>query len=636
MQFEEDIPPSCQLRVCLHGPLDVWQRDAAGTWKLVAKDAWGKGRAARSVFKRLLTAPGRRLARGTMQDDLWPDSDNFELADKTVYNAVNQIRRVIGKIALRTIEAAYELADQSLIWTDRDACEALLKEAENQGRSSLQALPLLERALEYLQRGELLEGESGTWVYSLRKHSEDRLRQCRLWLAQAYEEQGKLWQAGEQYRAMVLKEPPDEEALQHWLEMLVRHGKRQEALKCYQDTKEAWEVRGFTLSNVLEQQVAALSKQPNLFSISPIQPTDSILLLKKQDLEEQNMNYSRRQMLQNALAAACTMLTLSPYKFLQPEKRERLLASIHSPSYLDEAVLDDFSEITKRYWRLSANASLQLLYGLFGLFQDITQFLGASQTPAVSEKLYLLSSEVAQLLGKTLFDLRDYPLALSYYGFALKAALEGHNYDLWAVSLGRMGLLLLSNNQPQQALTLLEEARCFPIQSPKIYSWHAAIEAEAHSYLGDTSSCRKALARAKDTSEATFLETDVYATGFTKARLASYEGSCYLRLNQPEDALQVLEHALKLIDPAAIRRLSRLLTYLGKTHILLGHEQRAYEYAYQALELTCQTQSLDILSHVRKLRDTFSTKGNASYTKELDQRIEEAHIVIARSGRFYG
>jgi TolA-binding protein len=39
------------------------------------------------------------------------------------------------------------------------------------------------------------------------------LRQARLWLVESYEAQGKLWQAGEQYRAMVLTNPSDEEAL---------------------------------------------------------------------------------------------------------------------------------------------------------------------------------------------------------------------------------------------------------------------------------------------------------------------------------------------------------------------------------------------------------------------------------------
>ena len=210
------------------------------------------------------------------------------------------------------------------------------------------------------------------------------------------------------------------------------------------------------------------------------------------------------------------------------------------------------------------------------------------------------------------------------------------NGTRYSGSLGRMGLLLLSNDQPQQAVTLLEEAQGVPIQSLKIRSWHAVIEAEAYSYLGNSSACRKALAHAKDTSEATFLEADIYATGFTRARLASYEGSCYLRLNQPESALPVLEQALLLIDPAAIRRLARLLTYLGQVHIRLEHERQAYEYASQALDLTCQTQSLDILRHVRKLRDDFLTRGESSYTKDLDRHIEETQAVIAAVGGFHG
>jgi DNA-binding SARP family transcriptional activator len=168
IQLEQDIPSSCRLRVFLYGPLEVRKRTADGTWKPVEKEAWGKGRVARSVFKRLLAAPGRRLSRGAIQDDLWPEIENFELADKNVYNAINQIRRVTGKALVRTVETSYEITDQPLIWLDQDACEALLKEAENRGYTSLQALPLLEEALGYLERGELLEGESGTWVYGPR------------------------------------------------------------------------------------------------------------------------------------------------------------------------------------------------------------------------------------------------------------------------------------------------------------------------------------------------------------------------------------------------------------------------------------------------------------------------------------
>jgi DNA-binding SARP family transcriptional activator len=241
----------------------VWRRDADGTWKPIEKEAWGKGRPTRSVFKRLLATPGRRLSRGRLAEDLWPDVEDFEPADKYLYNAMSVIRSVIGKDLVKTWEAIYELADQSLIWVDSDACEALLKEAENRGHASIEALPLLEQAVKYLERGELLEGESGTWVYGLRKKSEDVLRQGRLWLAEGYEVQGKLLQAGFQYRAILQTVPLDEDALQQWMGMLQRHGRPQEALKCYQDVKSVVEAQGFALSPAIEKQAAILAERSN-------------------------------------------------------------------------------------------------------------------------------------------------------------------------------------------------------------------------------------------------------------------------------------------------------------------------------------------------------------------------------------
>lgn len=149
---------------------------------------------------------------------------------------------------------------------------------------------------------------------------------------------------------------------------------------------------------------------------------------------------------------------------------------------------------------------------------------------SLSQELLSLSGEAAQLLGKTLFDLRDYSLAFSYYTFALKAASEAQNYNLWATALGRMSLLLLSTSQPQQAISLFQEVQTAPIRSTKVQAWCMAIEAEAYSYTGDLSSCTNALQRAKDIAGDSLSGTDPYATGLTRSRLASYEGSCYLRL----------------------------------------------------------------------------------------------------------
>ncbi len=77
MQVEQDIPASVLVRVYLLGPLDICKRDTSGIWKLVAKEQWKKSKPARTIFKRLLVQPGRRLSRGTIEDDLWAETDNL-------------------------------------------------------------------------------------------------------------------------------------------------------------------------------------------------------------------------------------------------------------------------------------------------------------------------------------------------------------------------------------------------------------------------------------------------------------------------------------------------------------------------------------------------------------------------------
>src|SRR5258707_2659695 len=225
------------LRVYLLGPLEVSRRDADGSWKIIEKKQWRNSRPARSVFKRLLATPGRRLSRGQLIDDVWPATD-FELADKKyLYTAISVIHGIIGKDLVTTWESSYELAGQARIWVDIDACEQLCKMAENQGSERADVVPVLEEALAYLERGEYLEREDGRWRYSLQTRAEDLLKQCRLWLAEGYAQQGKTWQAGEQYRALCQMLPPDEAALPGWMAMLVHQGKRQGALRGYQEGK---------------------------------------------------------------------------------------------------------------------------------------------------------------------------------------------------------------------------------------------------------------------------------------------------------------------------------------------------------------------------------------------------------------
>jgi DNA-binding SARP family transcriptional activator len=630
-QKDMDIPSSCRLRVFLYGPLEVWKREDSGTWKLVDKAAWGKGRAARSVFKRLLAAPGRRLSRGSIQDDLWPESENFELADKTVYNAINQIRRITGKELVRTVETSYEVADQSVIWVDCDACEALLKAAENRGYTSPEALALLERALASFERGELLEGESGTWVYGLRKKSEDMLRQCRLWLAHAYEAHGKLWQAGEQYRALCQQMPPDEEALQRWITMLMRQGKLQDARKCFQDMKRIVEEQGVTLSPAIEQLVASLAEQGQPGHIHPIIPG--------QDLEEQNMGLSRRNFVQSILGAASTAFC---FEDLYPdlETLDRLSKALRPSSELDETTIGRLEMITRdrRYEFVGSEGQTwrELFQEMSGHLRIITQLLERHNN---NSHLRTLAGETALLLGDILFNAGENRAADQYYQVALTACGE-EGALLRTVILGRQAFIPIYDGHPEKALPLLNEAQQVApaTTADLIVSWLWAITAEAYAHLGNDTECFQALRKAHvllergRTGEVTLsFQPKVAPAIFSAARFCNYQGTCNLYLNRSEAAQEALSKQLAYAEKQGqIHHKSIALTDLALSFAQQSAIRQAYKYVTDALNCVEQTRSIRVFQRILNVRQTLNPWENTSYIKNMDAQIRNTALCLAR------
>ncbi len=125
---------------------------------------------------------------------------------------------------------------------------------------------------------------------------------------------------------------------------------------------------------------------------------------------------THRQMLHDLLMLASTVLVLSPYA------RWPLGESETSSLTLITTAIDELEGMTEHYWRLCANTSLDLLGNLVEHFRTIIQLLKQVQARDTIQRLCSLAGEIAQILGKTLFDLHEYALAWSYYTFSLKAA----------------------------------------------------------------------------------------------------------------------------------------------------------------------------------------------------------------------
>jgi transcriptional regulator with XRE-family HTH domain len=345
-------------------------------------------------------------------------------------------------------------------------------------------------------------------------------------------------------------------------------------------------------------------------------------------VETLDMIRSRRQFLQELLNTACTALILSPYVELSPESIDRFVKAIAAPARLDTSVLQDLEAITRSFWKLRANTTLDLLGGVQEHFHAIVHLLKHPLPSAPSRHLCALAGEIAQMLGQMLFDVRELALAWPYYTMSVHAAQAAGDQELWATGLGRMSLLLTFDGRPQQGLALLDRAKHFDLQSARIRCWLAAIEAEAQAHLGNVSACLQALERAKQIQAREPLGEDRYAVGMNASRLAGYEGACFARLQQPSRALPALQHAMDLLDAEAIRRRSSILTDMGLAYAQQGEVWEACRVAGEALVITAQTRSLRVFSQVRTLRSALEPWKESAPVQELEQQMSNTLAVI--------
>jgi transcriptional regulator with XRE-family HTH domain len=340
------------------------------------------------------------------------------------------------------------------------------------------------------------------------------------------------------------------------------------------------------------------------------------------ELDTLDIIQSRRQVLQGLLNAACATLTLSPYTFLDVEQGERLEKALLNPSRVDMEMVGDLFTITRRYWRLCANSSIDLLSGISGHFTTLIQLLKEAHPTSTYRQLCSLAGESAQLLGKTLHDLREYHLAWTYYVFSIKAAKEAGNAALQVCGLGRMALLLIYWDRPQHALPLVQEAQHYVGTHARLQSWLAAIEAEIYAHLDNADASARALDVSREITVHFSLENDRYFTGFTLSRQAGYEGACLVRLHQPEQALPALQKAFDLIDPTtAVRRRSTLLADMSAVQAQLGDVKGACSLACQSLDLTLQTKSLSVLQRISTVRKLLMPWKDDAEVQHLDMQI---------------
>ncbi len=228
------------LRVYLLGPLAI---EHANGMLLNLDTLLGRTQSS-ILFKLLLCHPERRVIRERLIEALWPGQSYLKMEGSlSVAKSIlkTRLEAACGQPVMPRVSGdppGYSLVGQTVIWTDVDACEQFIRQAVNT-RNAQDALPLWETAYALMQRGTLLADDQIAYWYQTdlvqdhRKRLARQRTQCVLRIADLALE------CEDSDRAVaVLSEESEadsanEEIALHLMELLARHGRHAEALRCY-------------------------------------------------------------------------------------------------------------------------------------------------------------------------------------------------------------------------------------------------------------------------------------------------------------------------------------------------------------------------------------------------------------------
>ena len=642
MNITQDV--TTQVRVYLFGRFSVQVRQADDAWREISSEEWGHCAYARCLLKVLLCSPQRAAERGTLLARIWPNAENdasmYKLLSNAAYHlhqALQDQGQLLKKVGSRG-NSGYELADQALIWTDVDACEALLQEAE----SLPDDLPLLRETLQeavaYFARGPFLAQEEGFWCYGRRADLARKDYRCRIQLAELFARLGQFGQAEEMYNALLAENPSAEEALEQLMRLYHQQGLPHLAWRCYQDTRALVEKdEGLPFSSALEelaQHLRHTSPEPLLaLSESPAHELVGARAIGHQVPEKQPPDPQRRSFLQNALSlAGASLLTLDLYG-IHSDLLPRLTHALKKPSHVDAVALDGLEQRLTRYWQCRPQAgSHDLLPSVEEYLYKVTSLLESSLLPDTRDRLCLVATHAALLMGTLFYDLSQHVQARNCYKLALNAARQAQNEDLQAVVLGWTSFSWTYSDEPQQALFYAQKGRALANQGYDVVlqSWLAAIEAEVQASLRNKDACFQALAQAEK-MESPSLHENRYALFhyFDNSLLNGYKGACLKRLYDPADpqsrlqleqGRQVLREAIKT-RPRANNLIDFAWTLAQQKEL-----EEACKYACASLEFIQRRQSQTSLQRLLALRRDLKPWSELAVVKDLDEHIRRLRL----------
>lgn len=247
----------------------------------------------------------------------------------------------------------------------------------------------------------------------------------------------------------------------------------------------------------------------------PAQPSDALLLSGLGDLSAAQIGTlmerfaamdiaSRRKVLQELTIMSGTVLMEPVRRWLA---RALTVVPLVSPTAVSTDDLDalERSVTLFRRWDASGVGGLHRK-AVVGQLKAVAETLHESHSPAVSQRLFYIMAELAQLAGWMAYDQGLPGVAQRYYLLGLGACQEARSPFFGAKILGDMAKLSTAYHQYEDSLDLVQTGLYILPRndSALVRTELLGVESRAHSYLGS----QAAATRAADACVETWQDTD--------------------------------------------------------------------------------------------------------------------------------
>ncbi|MBA2680736.1 MAG: helix-turn-helix transcriptional regulator [Ktedonobacteraceae bacterium] len=332
---------------------------------------------------------------------------------------------------------------------------------------------------------------------------------------------------------------------------------------------------------------------------------------------------NRRDMLEMVGGASLSLL-VQPQSLLTTEPWRQLSAALSRPSYIDESTLDVLESFNVNYWKLRSTVSVsELMPGMVGHLQTITQMLNSSLLPSIRKRICVIAGKLAMSLGGMNLDLKTLPAALGYYQVALNAAHESEDQSFLHVALGRLGFFYMYANEPHNTVLLLEEASHVRREhiDPSFQIWLTLVEAEANALLNNEEQCKRTLDHAKSSFIDKGISKDSYLVDIDGSTIDAYEGACYIHLGQGQQALPILQSAMAKLPSNLLPRRAMITADIAAAYALQGEVEQSLSSIQQASSIIVQTKSAMALERTQKVRSYLEPWKNVKAMRAFDEQL---------------